>query len=131
MQRLALLLALVAGIAGCATNHFGRMPPLSDVERGAYTCREIEIEMAKAAAFVNDIVAQSKGVSEQDVLGFLGDFGIGNSIEYQEATASGMQRLASLNQLFTERQCEWTITPVAAPVVPTAPEPPKRSPSGR
>lgn len=113
MRATVLLLVLVSG---CATNHFGRLPPLSVAEQGAYTCRELELEMAKAKAFVTDIEAQSKGVSGKDVLGFLGDFGIGNSIEYQEATKSGMARLTQLSTLFIAKECAWTISPVATPL---------------
>ena len=68
-------------------------------------CREIEIEIAKAEEFLANVRAERRGVSGKHVLGALGDFGIGNMMEGDEAEASGDARLKSLRELKAEKRC--------------------------
>lgn len=113
-MRYALLLPATALLTACATVNYGRVPSLSDAERTAYTCHEIDIELVKAQSFVDGVVAQAKGVSGKDVLGFLGDFGIGNSLEYDEAIASGTQRVIDLKELQRVKGCPVLVVPETA-----------------
>ena len=38
-------------ISGCATKNYGRLQPLTGAERVAYSCRDVDIEIAKVGAF--------------------------------------------------------------------------------
>jgi len=109
---------IVALTAGCATVNYGRVQPLSNAERSLYTCREIELEIAKASDFLRNIEEQKKGISDKDVLAFLGDFGIGNSMEYADATKSGVERLTQLQELHAANQCPSTAVAVVPAVTP-------------
>ncbi len=42
----------------------------------------------------------------KDVLSFLGDFGIGDSMEYSEAIESGTTRISDLQELKREKGCK-------------------------
>lgn len=63
------------------------------------TCREVDMEIAKVEAFLLDVRTTRNGFNGAHVLGFLGDFGIGNSIEGSEAEKSGADRLAALQAI--------------------------------
>lgn len=115
MKTPLLIVPLVLSLSACATVNYGRLQPLTSAEQSMYTCREAEIEIAKATDFLKNIEAQKAGISDADVLGFLGDFGIGNSIEYSEATKSGVARLTQLQELFAAKQCQATATAVGIP----------------
>ncbi len=96
--------ALLAGLGGCATKNHGRVTPLSSMEKTSLQCREIDIEISKVQAFLVQISENSK-IDGRSVLGFLGDFGIGNSMERSAAEESAKQRLDELTALRTERNC--------------------------
>lgn len=115
MQNRYVTLVIVSAmlIAACATQRFGRLQPLTDAERAVYECEDIQLELAKANAFLRDIAEQTEGVSGADVLGFLGDFGIGNSMEQNAAVESGTNRITQLEEFAADKQC--TLTEPAAP----------------
>ncbi len=92
-------------ITACATQRYGRLTPLSEVEKKVFTCKEIEIEIAKANEFLSDIRIQRANTSGAHILGFLGDFGIGNVIEGDAAILSGETRLKELGGLKTAKDC--------------------------
>jgi hypothetical protein len=91
-------------LCGCATKNHGRMSYVSELEKREYTCREIELELAKVDAFLDQVSENSK-VDGRSVLGFLGDFGIGNSMERSAAEKSARERRAQLEELKTEKGC--------------------------
>lgn len=97
-----ILPALLA--AGCATKRYGRLQPLTGAERVAYTCREIDLEIAKVQAFQQQVIEGAQ-FNVASVLGILGDYGIGNSMERSSAEASAARRLGQLNDLKSERGC--------------------------
>jgi hypothetical protein len=106
-MRIALAVALVPALlitTGCATKRYGRLQPLTGAERAAYTCRDIDIEIAKVEAFKAQ-VAEGARFNVASVLGILGDYGIGNSMERKEADASAARRLAQLNDIKAEKGC--------------------------
>jgi hypothetical protein len=81
-MRWLVVAAVVPAVAlsGCATKRYGRLQPLTGAERVAYTCRDIDIEIAKVSAFQTQ-VAEGAQFNMASVLGILGDYGIGNSME--------------------------------------------------
>lgn len=103
MRYLILLVAALA--AGCATKHYGRQGVLTDYEKDNLTCREISLEQAKVDGFVQQVKAGGR-FNGKTVLGFAGDFGIGNGMEKRAAMRSAKGRAASLDALWLSRKCE-------------------------
>ena len=89
---------------GCATKNYGRLQPLTGAERVAYNCRDIDLEIAKVQAFQQQVVEGAQ-FNVASVLGILGDYGIGNSMERGAAEASAAKRLGQLNDLKAEKGC--------------------------
>lgn len=110
MKRLWIVLFL----AGCATQNYGRLPPVGAEEAALLTCPQIEIELAKSRAYMTEIQQEHDRFTASDVTGFLGDFGIGNSIEYSNASEAGHKRLDALTQLQYSKHC-FTAAGSAAP----------------
>lgn len=105
MRRIVLGAILPAvAISGCATKNYGRLQPLTGAERVAYNCRDVDIEIAKVGAFQTQ-VAEGAQFNMASVLGILGDYGIGNSMERSAAEASAARRLKELNDLKAEKGC--------------------------
>ena len=108
MRKLGLIVTTiaVAGIAlsGCATKRYGRMQPVTGLEKRQYTCRDIDLEIAKVEAFQQQIAEEAE-FNAASALGILGDFGIGNSMERSSAEKSAMQRLGQLRDLKAEKNC--------------------------
>lgn len=98
---------VVAGIIalqGCATKNYGRLTDLSEYEQKTMNCREVELDLAKALAFLQYVYKESE-FSSKDVLAILGDFGIGNSWEKKEATKSANTRIDALKALKSNKEC--------------------------
>lgn len=104
MRALVLILAASVALTGCATKRYGRATGLSPFEREAYTCREIEIELAKADALQAQITSGAK-IDLASIAGWLGDFGLGNAIERSTAEKSVTQRKNELLALKTAKGC--------------------------
>jgi len=94
-------------VSGCATKNYGRMQPLTGAERVAYTCRDIDLEIAKVQAFQQQVIEGAQ-FNMASVLGILGDYGIGNNMERSAAEASAARRLGQLSDLKAERGCTGT-----------------------
>ncbi len=92
------------GLGACATKNHGRLSPVSSLEKTELTCREIDIEISKVHAFL-DQVSGNSAVDGRSVLGFLGDFGIGNAMERSAAESSARKRLEELNTLRVAKGC--------------------------
>lgn len=90
--------------AGCATKRFGRATDVTEAERSAYDCADIDLERAKTRGFLDQVHRDAK-FSGADVLAFLGDFGIGNAMERSAAVQSGTDRIDQLNDLAAAKGC--------------------------
>ena len=104
LTRIFVVLCVVL-LSACATKRYGRMEPVSPVEKTAYTCRDIDIEISKIETFQDEMHQKSK-VDAKSALGFLGDLGIGNRMEKHEAKKSAKERLAELELLHARKSCE-------------------------
>lgn len=102
-------LLMLTVLSGCATERYGRLTPVGQVERQHLSCEQIALEIAKCDEFIASTTAQSKEFTSTDVLAILGDFGIGNSMEYQAAIKSGKTRRAALVGLQATKQCISTV----------------------
>ena len=104
-MRLGILLAVVLVLAGCSTQRFGRLSPLSETEKQTLTCREIGIEIAKAEEFLFQTRNTRNNTNAMHILGALGDLGIGNVMEGNAAEQSGDVRLKELKDLSVRKAC--------------------------
>lgn len=104
-MRLGILLAVAFVLAGCATERFGRLSPLSEQEKQTLTCREIGIEIAKTEEFLSQTRRARSDTKATHVMGWLGDFGIGNTMEGNAAERSGDVRLKELRALSIRKAC--------------------------
>ena len=103
-RKIVIMLFATVALTGCATKRYGRVQPLTGAERTAYTCREIDIEIAKVESFKQQIVEGAE-FNAASALGILGDFGIGNSMERSSAEKSAAQRLGQLRDFKAEKNC--------------------------
>jgi len=91
-------------LAGCATKNYGRQGELTDYEKSTMTCREIALEEAKVMGFLDHVQKESE-FDGRSVLSFLGDFGIGNMMEKDNAIKSANTRLKQLQAVSAEKGC--------------------------
>lgn len=105
MRNEIVCLALLSLCCACSTQRYGRETPLSETEKAALTCPEIKIEIGKSEEFLSDIRMQRHDTNSAHVMGFLGDFGIGNSMEGDAAELSGERRLKDLKTLSAQKGC--------------------------
>ncbi len=99
-----LVLALCCFVSACATKRYDRLQPVSDTEKRFYSCRDIEIELSKVDEARRQLVEGSE-INAASVAGFLGDFGIGNAMEKNEAEKSILQRELALKELRANKEC--------------------------
>jgi hypothetical protein len=106
MEAKLLLACLVAvlSLQGCATKTYGRMDPVDVSEKTALDCRNIDDQIAKAQAFIDDVNQKSE-FSGADVVAFLIDFGIGNAIEKSAAIKSADERISRLETMRKNEGC--------------------------
>lgn len=104
---------------GCATKTYGRLGPLTSFESGSMTCREIDLDIGRTHGFIQRVNNESE-FSGKDVLAFLGDFGIGNSLERSAAMESATTRLSQLEAL---RSSKCSANSHAAASSSTVPQP--------
>ena len=94
-------------VQGCATatKTYGRQGQLTDYERETLTCREINLEMARAHGWI-DRVNKEAEFSGLDVVALLSDFGAGQAIERDLAIKSAVDRINELAQLRESKGCQ-------------------------
>jgi hypothetical protein len=101
---LAMSALVIVSIQGCATKTYGRQGTLTSYEKDSMTCREIDLELAKARGFVDHVNKESE-FSGRDVLAILGDFGIGNNMEKSAALESANKRIKQLRDIRDAKKC--------------------------
>lgn len=98
MKKVILTLVIIPILQSCATKTYGRQSQLTDFEKTTMTCREIELDIAKANGFIEQVNKESS-FSGRDVLAILGDFGIGNNMERSAAISSANDRIDHLREI--------------------------------
>jgi hypothetical protein len=105
-------------IAGCATKQYPIEAQVAPAEAAMYTCHDIALELVKADQVEQQINATGS-TDVKSVMGFLGDFGIGNSMAKSHARDALATRRAELHDAQLQKGCMNDIVPTAA-VAPTA-----------
>lgn len=88
----------VLAISGCATKQYPQLSHLTPEESSVYDCKYTEMELAKAQGAKKDILETGR-FNGKTVLGFLGDFGIGNGMAKRNALKGANDRIAELELL--------------------------------
>lgn len=91
-------------LCGCATKIYGRQIELTDFERHNLTCRELDLEIARAQGFLAYVDKESE-FDFRSVMSFFGDLGIGNTVEKSRAIKSANVRLGELRAAHAEKHC--------------------------
>ncbi len=108
MKRTSVLVGIVIlslSVVSCATQRYGRLQKVTPTESKVLTCEQIDLEIEKCNFFIKGTNDQDNEFTGEDVLGFLGDFGIGNSMEHNAAIKSATDRLTELSELKKEKNC--------------------------
>ena len=108
MKRMTVLvgsIALCLSSASCATQRYGRLQEVTPTEEKVLTCEQIDLEIEKCNYFIKETNDQDDKFTGKDVLGFLGDFGIGNAMEHTDAIKSATDRLSKLTELKKQKNC--------------------------
>lgn len=97
MKIISLLTALLL-LTACATKHYPQAPAVTDEEAVSLNCQALELEIAKTHAIQQEI-RQTSSFDYRTVMGFLGDFGIGNGLARRNASEKAKSRLSQLEAL--------------------------------
>lgn len=98
MKKIIVVAMGIIFLAGCATKQYPQAPSVTGEEAGTFDCKALSQEIAKARSMQQEI--ESTGQFDgRTVLGFLGDFGIGNGMAKSEARKKAQERLNQLEAL--------------------------------
>ncbi|MBD9553868.1 hypothetical protein IB221_16605 [Pantoea sp. PNT01] len=93
---LTVLLALA--LTGCATKQYPQAAAVTPEETATLNCSALDQELVKAQSVQSDI-EQTGQFDALTVLGFVGDFGLGNGIAKYNASQKAERRLNQLQSL--------------------------------
>ncbi|MCG8710021.1 hypothetical protein JHU04_003296 [Brenneria sp. 4F2] len=98
--RLGLLSSVFFLLTGCATKQYPIAAPVLPEEASAMSCKDIDREIAHVKS-VQYQIERTGEFNGRTVLGFLGDFGIGNGIAKSDAREQAYERKRQLYSLQT------------------------------
>lgn len=105
------VVSMICLLSGCATERFGREQRVTQAEQVSLSCEQVDLEIAKVDGFLTDTQAQWEDTHGRRLLGFLGDFGIGNHMEHNDAIESADMRRAQLLEVRMTKTCAGTAAP--------------------
>jgi len=97
-MRKTTLIATALLLTACATKQYPQAPAVTDEEAVSLNCQALELEIAKTHA-VEQEIKQTSSFDYRTVMGFLGDFGIGNGLARRNASEKAKSRLSQLQAL--------------------------------
>ncbi|MBK0091355.1 hypothetical protein [Erwinia sp. S59] len=98
MLKPAVLFTTLMLLSGCALKQYPQSPKVSDEEAQTYNCAALDQEIAKSHS-VQQQIDKTGEFDALSVIGFIGDFGIGNGIAKASANKHATARLNQLEQL--------------------------------
>lgn len=104
MFRSVVFVISVTMLVGCATKQYPIATEVSPAEAQAMSCQDIELELIRADQTRSQI-ADNAQIDGRSVLGFLGDFGIGNAIAKSEADEAIETRVRGLRAAQASKGC--------------------------
>lgn len=109
-QHTLLAIAIVVFVSGCATKRYPIATQLSGVEVELMNCRELAIELARTEETQRQILETAE-TDWRSVAGFLGDYGIGNSMAKSEAEKALADRRSSISTAQARKGCLGLVSP--------------------
>lgn len=100
MHKPVILIALL--LSGCALKQYPQSAKVSDAEAQTYDCAALNQEIAKSQS-VQQQIDKTGEFDALTVLGFVGDFGIGNGLAKVSANSKVKARLEQLQKLQSVR----------------------------
>lgn len=100
MHKPVILIALL--LSGCALKQYPQSAKVSDAEAQTYDCAALNQEIAKSQS-VQQQIDKTGEFDALTVLGFVGDFGIGNGLAKASANSKVKARLEQLQKLQSVR----------------------------
>lgn len=91
---------------------------VAPAEASILTCKDIALELVKTDQ-VEQQINQTGETDVKSVMGFLGDFGIGNSMAKSDARKALATRRAGLHDAQLQKGCMNGVIPTAAMSAPT------------
>ncbi|MDO6405348.1 hypothetical protein [Pantoea phytobeneficialis] len=91
-------LLVVLLLSGCALKRYPQAPAVTDKEASTYDCKALQSEIAKAH-MTQQQIDKTGEFDALTVIGFVGDFGIGNGIAKAKANSKVSARLKQLEAL--------------------------------
>ncbi len=101
MKELRLIIVAMM-LVGCATKQYPQAPAVTTEETTAFDCKAVEQEIVKAHSVQSEI-SETGRFDVLTVLGFIGDFGLGNGLAKHSATKKADVRLNQLESLKTTK----------------------------
>lgn len=92
-------------LTGCATKQYPQAPAVTTEEAASFDCKTLMLEIAKAHSVQNQI-NETGSFDGRTVMGFMGDFGLGNGLAKSAASTKADARLMQLENLSTARNCQ-------------------------
>ncbi|MGK3144365.1 hypothetical protein [Pantoea sp. C2G6] len=109
---IGLVMLLTLALTGCATKHYPQATAVTAEESAKLDCSRLDQELGKAHSVQSDI-EQTGQFDALTVLGFVGDFGLGNGIAKYNASQKAEKRLNQLQSLKAAK-CSQRVTSLAA-----------------
>ncbi|KAJ9432864.1 hypothetical protein SAMN05518863_102323 [Candidatus Pantoea symbiotica] len=106
MYKPVILIAML--LSGCALKQYPQSANVSDAEAQTYDCAALNQEIAKSQS-VKQQIDKTGEFDALTILGFVGDFGIGNGLAKASANNKAAARLQQLENLKAVR-CEHNAT---------------------
>jgi hypothetical protein len=106
MYKPVILIAML--LSGCALKQYPQSANVSDAEAQTYDCKALNQEIAKSQS-VKQQIDKTGEFDALTILGFVGDFGIGNGLAKASANNKAAARLQQLENLKAVR-CEHNAT---------------------
>ncbi|AIR71481.1 lipoprotein [Dickeya fangzhongdai] len=110
MKKIIALALGVMALAGCATKQYPQAPTVTGEESAVFDCKAVQQEIARAHSIQQEIESTGR-FDGRTVLGFLGDFGVGNGMAKDEARKKAESRLIQL-QAIESSKCSRANKPV-------------------
>lgn len=92
-------------LAGCATKQYPQAPSVTTEEATSFDCKALIQEIAKTHSMQNQI-KETGSFDGRTVMGFIGDFGLGNGLAKSAANDKASARLMQLQNLKVARNCQ-------------------------
>lgn len=105
MKKIVLLVAVALSLYGCAIKQYAQSQSVSPTEATALDCKAIGQELAKCRSTQEEI-ERTGDFDGRTVLGFLGDFGIGNAMAKDTARQKNQDRMNQLESIKVAKNCQ-------------------------